>query len=191
MKSFFEFIRRFGTVPPHDEAVLRRYAKRAQLSAGDFFLKPGQICHQVGFLFKGVLRVYVQSEEGREISRGFPAEDHFMVDLDSFNGKKISIEFWEAMTDIEFVYWERSDLDRMEGEITCWQAILIPMTQHILVSAAHERNEMFSDDATTRYTKFLARHPQIVARVPLRHVASYLGIAPQSLSRIRQQLLKG
>lgn len=190
MESFFSFIQRFGVVPPHDASVLRKYAKRCCLRSGEFFLQPGQVCHRVGFILEGVMRVYVVNEEGKDITRGFPAECHFMVDLDSYNRQKVSCEYWEAMTDVEFLYWERADAERIENEITCWQAILIPMSQHILVSASHERTEMFNDDATARYAKFLKRYPHIVARVPLRYIANYLGVAPQSLSRIRQQMCK-
>lgn len=191
MEHFFSFIQRFGVVPSKDADVLRQYAKSAVLRAGAFFLQPGQVCHRVGFVQEGVMRVYITNEEGREVTRAFPAEQHFMVDLDSYNNQKTSIEHWEAMTDLQFVYWERADVERMEQEIGCWHDILIPMTQHILLSAANERNDMFSDDASTRYRKFVEKYPHIMQRVPLRHIANYLGIAPQSLSRIRQQFGKG
>jgi hypothetical protein len=64
------------------------------------------------------------------------------------------------------------------------------MTQKILLDNALERTEMFNDDASTRYRKFMERYPEDLARIPLRHLANYLGIAPQSLSRIRQQMGK-
>lgn len=148
------------------------------------------VCRQVGFVVSGVFRVFVFNEEGREIIRGFPSESNFMLDLESYHQQTKATEYWEAMTDIEYIYWERADIQRMEQELGCWNAILVPMMQHILFSASHERSEMFADDATTRYRKFSARYPHIIARVPLRHIANYLGIAPQSLSRIRQQLAK-
>lgn len=190
MESLLKFVQRFGVVSPHDESVLRHYAKRSNLHAGEYFLHPGQICHKVGFITKGVFRVYVHTEEGKVITRGFPSEGNFMVDLESFYNEKPTNEFWEAITDLEFLYWERTDITRMESEIGSWQTILIPMTQHILVKESHERTEMFNDDASTRYSKFLARYPHIVSRVPLRFIANFLGIAPQSLSRIRQKFSK-
>jgi FixJ family two-component response regulator len=57
-----------------------------------------------------------------------------------------------------------------------------------VLSISVERAEMFNDDATTRYQKFAQRYPQALENVPLRHIANYLGIAPQSLSRIRHNL---
>jgi CRP-like cAMP-binding protein len=188
MEPFFAYIRQFGKVPEEDALILSKYAKCCTYRAGEFFLKPGQVSHRVGFVLEGVFRVYVMGEKDKEITRVFPIEDCFVVDLSSYNGQTPSIEYWEALSAIEMVYWERADINRMEVEVSCWHQILIPMMQHILVSAAHERNEMFSDDASTRYAKFLARYPSIVQRVPLRYIANYLGIAPQSLSRIRQQL---
>lgn len=190
MESFLAFLNRFGVVPPQDALVLQGYARIGTLQAGDFFLKPGQICRQVGFVTEGVFRVYVQYDDGKEITRGFPAEGNFMIDLESFNNQKPSIEYWEAMSVVTYIYWDLQDILRMEHELSCWHAILIPMSQHILLSESHERTEMFNDDATLRYSKFLARYPRVVARVPLRYIANFLGIAPQSLSRIRQRIGK-
>lgn len=190
MDAFFTYIQKFGIIPPQDMSILRRYAKAEKLMSGAFFLQSGQICHQVGFVLSGVLRVYVHNEEGKEITRGFSAEDQFMIDQESYTHQLPGHEFWEALTNVEYIYWTRDDIQKMEHELTSWQAILIPMWQHIFVSAAHERTEMFNDSASMRYSKFLTRYPHIVARVPLKHVASYLGIAPQSLSRIRQQVAK-
>jgi cAMP-binding proteins - catabolite gene activator and regulatory subunit of cAMP-dependent protein kinases len=177
-------------VPSQDAAVIERYAKIGKLLAGEHFLMPGKVCNKVGFLLSGVFRVYVINENGKEVIRGFPAENHFMIDLKSFNQQQISIEYWEALTEVEYIFWTIDDVLKMEKEINCWQSILIPMSHHILVTESHERIEMLSDDAKSRYVKFCDRYPHIVSRVPLRLIARYLGIAPQTLSRIRQQLAK-
>lgn len=190
MKPLFDCLQRFGTVPPHDAEVIEKYAQWGKLQPGEHFLLPGKVCNKVGFLLSGVFRVYVINEEGKEIIRGFPSENQFMIDLKSFNQQQISVEHWEALTEIEYIFWTREDLLKMEQEIVCWQSILIPMSHHFLVSESHERIEMLSDDAKSRYVKFCDRYPHIVSRVPLRLIASYLGIAPQTLSRIRQQLAK-
>lgn len=191
MEHFFAYLKRFGNILPQDEAVVRRYAQRGNIPAGSFFLEPGQVCRKVGFITSGVFRVYVHNEEGDERTLGFPAEHKFIIDLESLQKQTATQECWEALTDVSFLYWERGDLQKMEQEICCWQAIVLPMMQHILISENQERVEMFNDDATVRYCKFLERYPDLVVRTPLRHIASYLGIAPQSLSRIRQQMGKG
>lgn len=191
MELFFNFIQRFGRVLPEDVEVLREFAHEGSICAGDYFLKPGQECRLVGFILEGVVRVYVVDDDNREITRGFPAEYQFMVDLESYYHRQPSSEYWEAITEVKYIYWERADIDKMRARLRCWEAILVPLAQHILVSGAHERSEMFSDSAAVRYSKFINRYPRIVTRVPLRLIANYLGIAPQSLSRIRQQLVKG
>lgn len=190
MKPLFDFLRRFGKVPPQDAAVIEKYAKIGNLLPGEHFLMPGKVCNKVGFLLNGVFRVYAINENGKEVIRGFPAENHFMIDLKSFSYQQVSIEYWEALTKVKYLFWTVDDVFRMKKEITCWQDILILMSYHILLSELHEKIEMLSDNAESRYLKFCARHPHIVSRVPLKFVANYLGIAPQTLSRIRQQLAK-
>jgi hypothetical protein len=136
---------------------------------------------------EGVARVFIHGADGQEVIRAFVSERNFMVDIHSYHNQSPSIEYWEVLADMEMFYWERPDLEYMRENIAAWHKVTVNMAQKILLDAALERTEMFNDDATTRYQKFVQRYPHVVQRVPLRHIANYLGIAPQSLSRIRQQ----
>jgi hypothetical protein len=73
-------------------------------------------------------------------------------------------------------------------EIPGWYFFTIKMIEMIIYRLCIERAEMSNNDATTRYIKFAERYPNTISRVPLRYIANYLGITPQSLSRIRHQL---
>ena len=190
MDYFFAFARRFGSVSNADLEYVLEKAQRLFIPQGDFFLKPGQICHNIGFVTEGVLRTFIIDEQGKELIRNFPSEYSFVVDLNSYHNRIPSVEYWEALTDIHLLLWDRSTLECFERNIASWHAVTTNMTQKILLDNALERTEMFSDDASTRYRKFMERYPEDLVRIPLRHLANYLGIAPQSLSRIRQQMGK-
>lgn len=188
MDYFFAFARRFGSISNADLEYVLEKAQTLFIPQGEFFLKPGQICHNIGFITEGVLRAFIIDEKGKELIQNFPSECSFVVDLNSYLNRIPSVEYWEALTDIRMLLWDRSTIESFGQKITSWHAVTTNMTQKILLDNALERTEMFNDDASTRYRKFMERYPEDLARIPLRHLANYLGIAPQSLSRIRQQL---
>lgn len=189
-ERFFSLVRRFGVLSDADLELVVSRSRIVQMSAGEFFLKPGQICHCVGFVLEGVFRIFTVNENGDESIRGFPAEKSFASDINSFYRRVPTVEHWEALTDVQMMLWEREDLEYLEQKLAVWYPVTGNITQRILLKNAMERTEMFSDDASTRYRKFVEKYPGIIARVPLRYIAIYLGIAPQSLSRIRQQVGK-
>lgn len=187
MEPFLDYIRQFGAVSANDALILQKYARYASINVGDYFLSPGQTCRQVGFILTGVFRVFVLTEEDKEMTRGFPSEYHLMIDPESYLNKKPTQEYWEAITDVTYIYWELRDILVMKPLFSNWQGVIGPMTHHILWSESKERLEMMNDTATVRYEKFIDRYPHLASRVPLRYIANFLCIAPQSLSRIRQK----
>lgn len=157
------------------------------LQQGEHFPLPESGGGQMAFVVSGVLRNYVVDETGRESVIMLPAEGAF---ISSLKKGSVDIHRKEALTNVVLLTWRLEDFEELVKIIPHWYALsMLTMKEtidHILI----ERGAMLSLDATTRYRKFVERYPTIVERVQLRHVASYLGIAPQSLSRIRKQLSK-
>jgi len=189
-EQFFSLVRQYGDVPDHDLRLVVEKSRLVTMRQGEHFLRSGQVCHQIGLIIEGIFRIYMVDDEGREIIRLFPSERSFVVDINSYFNQIPSTECWEALTDVRMMMWDRPTLDFFERTIPTWYPVTNNMVQRILSGNMMELSEMFNDDATTRYRKFMERYPHDLARIPLRHLASYLGIAPQSLSRIRQQLAK-
>lgn len=182
--SFEQFKHR----PQHEiDAVMGR-SKMEQLLQGSTFLSAGQVSHRAGLIVDGVVRIFNINEKGEERTLGFAAEGDFIIDIESFRDRKPSLRNWEAITQVKILIWEREDMKWIGIELPAWTNLMSNLVQKTLYSRTLELFEMLEDNATTRYQKFIQRHPHILHRVSLRHVANYLGIAPQSLSRIRHQL---
>jgi hypothetical protein len=124
------------------------------------------------------------------MTRLFLSPNDFIMDVDSYALQTPAIEYRQALTNTRLITWNRADLDKFREETSGWLMIASNIRNSVLLANARERTEMLSDDAVTRYQKFVRRYPHLIAQIPLRYVANYLGIAPQSLSRIRQQLSK-
>lgn len=159
-----------------------------QLLQGSTFLSAGQVSHRAGLIIDGVVRIFNINEKGEERTLGFAAEGDFIIDIESFRDRKPSSRNWEAITPVKILIWEREDMKWIGVELPAWTNLMSSLVQKTLYNRTLELFEMLEDNATTRYVKFTQRYPHILPRVSLRHVANYLGIAPQSLSRIRQQL---
>ncbi len=190
MDDFFSLVRRYGDAPDHELKAVAEKSYIVSMRQGEFFLRAGQVCHRVGLVLEGVFRTYVIDENGREVTRLLLSESNLVADLHSYRRQVPSLEYSEALTGVRLMVWDRPDLDMLERTIPSWHPVTANMAQQVLLGGMMERTEMLSDDAATRYRKFMERYPRDLARIPLRYLASYLGIAPQSLSRIRQQIGK-
>lgn len=177
-------------MPDADLSFVAARGHIAHFRPGEFFLKPGQVCYRGGMVLEGVFRIFATDENGEEVTKGLPGENSFIFDFRSYQNSTPVSEYWVALTGVKMMLWERPDIEYLEQHLPTWTPVVNLLMQQVLLSVAIERTEMFGDDATARYQKFMERYPEIIARVPLRHIANYLGIAPQSLSRIRQKMGK-
>ncbi|MFN0216453.1 MAG: Crp/Fnr family transcriptional regulator [Saprospiraceae bacterium] len=169
--------------------VIAAHTTPHQIKAGDRFPLAGYEHHQAGYIVEGVFRVYSLDEDKKETTIRLPAEGEFTMYLEDYKALNPSIAyFWEAVTDSIILTWGQEDLDFLVKNIPNWYLFSLKIIQTNILRLTIERGELFSDNATARYLKFKQRYPHVITRVPLRHVANYLGIAPQSLSRIRQTL---
>jgi CRP-like cAMP-binding protein len=180
----------FDSVDPitaEGKALIRQHLTYASLKKGEYFYREGDYSNRIGFVLEGVLRVVHVKEDGTELTKYFINEGHFSVDLESYNTRTPSQDFQEALTDCKFVIMSREAMDLFYSSIPNFQLIISRITEKALLEKYAVKSEMVMDDAATRYSKLLRRNPNIVQRVPLQFISSFLGVTPFTLSRIRKQ----
>jgi CRP-like cAMP-binding protein len=159
------------------------------LQSGERFPPKGHEQFQAAYIAEGIFRVYSVDAKGKETTIRLSAEGDFTMYLEDYKKFNPDLEYrWEAVTNATLLTWSNESMEYLARNVPNWYSLSMKIIHVLLLRMVVERGEMFNDDATTRYLKFAQRYPSILARVPLRHVANYLGIAPQSLSRIRQQV---
>ena len=94
----------------------------------------------------------------------------------------------QAITDTAIMVFSQKDWKELSKTIVGWDAIVHKLISRALMQKVERRSPQISEDATTRYLKFLEIYPNVVNRVPLSYVASYLGVTQSSLSRIRKNI---
>ena len=140
------------------------------------------------FICKGVLRIMVADENRNEVTHFFLKENQFCSILNSFNNQVIADESIQAACDVEVLALSRSALDGLYLQLPYLKPLINQITHQALLDKIAVRNAYLGQDSTTRYKTFIMRQPEIALRVPLSNIASYLGITPQSLSRIRKNI---
>lgn len=188
MKEFIEYILQFGSLNQQQIDLISKKATELNLKKDEYFSEAGKIAQQVGFVLDGIVRVCYYNNKGEEITKYFIDENNLVVDLESFENEIASTAYVQAITDTTIMVFSKKDWKELSNTIVGWDAIVHKVVSRALMQKVERRSPQISEDATTRYLKFLEIYPNVVNRVPLSFVASYLGVTQSSLSRIRKNI---
>ena len=188
MKEFIEYILQFGNLNQQQIDLITKKATELNLRKDEYFSEAGKIAQQVGFVLDGVIRVCYYNNKGEEITKYFIDENNLVVDLESFDNEISSNAYVQAITDCKLLVFSKQDWRELLDTIVGWDAIVHKIISKALRQKVERRSPLVSEDATTRYLMFLKIYPNVINRIPLSYVASYLGITQSSLSRIRKNI---
>ncbi|HZE83466.1 MAG TPA: Crp/Fnr family transcriptional regulator [Puia sp.] len=160
------------------------------LKPGEYFSEAGKTAAEIAFVLSGILRVCYYTNTGNEITLYFIDENNFAVDLGSYNHQITSSLYFQAIPTTELLVISKPGTEKGSPEDFGWNKIVTQITAMAAVHMAILVSPIQAEEAGVRYKNFLKSHPQIIGRIPLGYLASYLGITQQSLSRIRKQLTK-
>lgn len=188
MKEFIEYILQFGNLNQQQINFISQRAKLSELSKDEYFWEAGKVVNQVGFIIDGIIRVCYYTNKGEEITRYFIDENHFIIDLKNIEANVVVSEYLQAATDCKLIVISKRDWKEISDTIVGWDNIIQKIATKHYTEKLERRSPLVSQDATTRYLEFIEKFPNIVNRVPLSYIASYLGITQSSLSRIRKKI---
>jgi CRP-like cAMP-binding protein len=188
MEKLIDYLLQFGSLNDQQIFLIKKHATELMLHEGDYFSEAGKIANKVGFILEGVIRVSYYNKDGEDVTRYFIDEDNFVVDLNSFDNAIPSSEYVQAVTACRFLVFSKQNWEDLSRTIIGWDAIVAKITSKGLLQKIERISPLIAEDAATRYRTFLERYPGIANRVALVFIASYLGITPSSLSRIRRNI---
>jgi CRP-like cAMP-binding protein len=186
LASFFHFLRLFRPISAADEALISAELRPRTVAPGEYLHQEGRVCRELFFIVEGVLRIIRQNERGQEVTHFFLKENQFCTILHSFTQAVPAAEGIQAACPARVIGLPKAGLERLYAQLPYLRELLDGIIQQALLDKIHTRNAYLGADAKTRYQLFLIRQPDVAQRVPLRDVASYLGLTPQSLSRLRR-----
>ena len=170
-----------------DGAFLRSLFVSYRLRKGEFYQRAGEITVHGGFVVRGCLRTYTIDTEGTESIIFFSAERAWVGDIRSARTRQPTPFNVDAIEPAELLMITVPDFDRLLARLPdCARGYQLALER---LGAARERRIALALNSTAeeRYVDFLERNPSIASRVPQRMLASYLGITPETLSRVRRK----
>ncbi|WP_209400237.1 Crp/Fnr family transcriptional regulator [Pseudozobellia sp. WGM2] len=184
IKHHFE---RIITIPDSDWAFFTDNLEMKEYAKKETLLKSGETENYFSFVEKGAIRYFIPKKED-DITFGFRCEDEFSSAYDSFLTQKPSIYSLQAMEDC--VLWSISynNLQRIYRQTSVGNLIGRIIAEQTLVLKWDRELSFLNQTAEERYLDIFDKRPELLKRVPLKYLASYIGVTPQALSRIRKRI---
>ena len=192
-KEKIELLQVLGSIAPLSAAYQQRLSRQLVTEtypARHLLLQPGEICRNIHFICSGLVRIYTMDENGREKTIIFMGPGELAVDVSSFYEQSVASEYLETMqpTTIQSLTW--SQLNSFYADFSEGNYIGRIITQKYLVMAVARNMELLTSSIQDRYLSLLQRYPAIEQQVTQGHIASYLDISRETLSRLKSDLLK-
>lgn len=165
---------------------LDQVMKTIQLEKQDYFIREGNVCRQLAFLSKGILRSFYVKDNGEEITDCIMFEGQLVTAYSSLITGQPAFENIQAITDCELQMVDRDDLYRLYEHNIRWANTGRTFGEQEFVMMEQRIRSFQQYTAKERYEEMVRRHPRMIQQVPLQYLASYLGITPQHLSRLRK-----
>ena len=151
-------------------------------------LREGQICTSLYFLNEGLVRFFVIGADGKETTKFFTLKHQLFTSQQSFSTQSPAREQIETLEDSSFLVLSYTALQDLYHKIPQWHIFIRRVLQEVNSMTEKIYMDSITITAEERYRKMLLEEPEIMLRAPLKHIASYLGITPESLSRIRKKI---
>ncbi|GAB2602182.1 Crp/Fnr family transcriptional regulator [Spirosoma areae] len=179
-------IRQFVPITADDEVTINQLFESHTIAPGDYFLQAGEVCRYVGFITAGLVRYYVL-DDSEEHTYDFSPEETFVCNYESFLSQTTSRRNIQAIETTMLLRISYDNLQKLYQTLQHGQQFGRLVAEQLFVATLQKLTSFYRETADERYDNFLRLFPGLADRVPQYVVASYIGIKPQSLSRIRAQ----
>ncbi|MBT8220770.1 MAG: Crp/Fnr family transcriptional regulator [Bacteroidia bacterium] len=187
MEAFKTYLQHFPHYTPKVFEAVLPYLSTIEISAGDYFLRYGKICRNIAFVEDGLLRLYYLTD-GKEVTKCFCKENTLTTSYGSLITQQESEIAIQAIESSRLVVLSYDALQQLYNQNIFWQQVGRMVAENELITTECHHRFLKDLSATDRYKQVLEEDNELLQRVPLNYLASYLQIAPETLSRIRKKL---
>jgi CRP-like cAMP-binding protein len=187
--NFFDKLSKGMRLSEADKTIFSQHVIVKKLRKRQYFLQEGEVCKSVAFVSKGVLRSYFVDEKSNEHIIQFAPEGWFISDLYSFITEDYSNLNIDAVEDSELVLMSKTAHVYLEKAVPAFFTFNYMQYRGAYIALQKRLTDMFTLSAEEKYIKLLKIYPDIMQRVPQHMIASYLGLTPETLSRVRKKLV--
>lgn len=187
LKQMYMKLNEYVSIPDIQWNKLKMKLRCIKVNKNDYFIKSEDIPDKLAFIVQGIFRISYLTQSGNDNTLVFRDENKFLSAYSSFLENVKSKYSFQALEDSILLYISLSDYIELCAEHVCWQIITTKYSQILFVEKENRETELLGDDAETRYNNFTKNFPELSMRIPQFYIASYIGITPETLSRIRKK----
>jgi CRP-like cAMP-binding protein len=180
--------RSFGALSEDDIAWGIDYFFPKSFKKDDLLIKAGETCNWIAFVCSGIVRNYYISSKGEEVTYCLTFPHHFITAYSSFITSEKTFENIQLLTDAEMLVIKRAHFQELVSSSNSWLKFSNHLAEQTYILMEKRLLAIQMESAEKRYHDLLSSHPEFIQRVPLKYLASYLGITQRHLSRIRSKL---
>jgi CRP-like cAMP-binding protein len=185
-----KYLSRCCTLSQEEIELFHSHLKHRVIPKKKLLLEQGQVCNFEAYIIKGCVRKYYVDYDGNEVILQFAIEDWWVSDIASFSEQKPSNQYIETLEDTELLTIDYKSKEFLFERIPGLERLFRIMVQRSYAVLENRFFATVSQTAEERYLDFIKRYPTIPQRVPQHQIASYLGVTPESLSRIKTKLTR-
>jgi CRP-like cAMP-binding protein len=190
LSNFKNYIQSHSDITDEQFSEISQYLKSKSIKKGAFVLRQGEVCAYSFFVSKGLLRSYTIDEQGKEHIIQFAPEEWIIVDRSSYFFNEPSELFIDAVEDTELVMLNEDFITQACNISTVYRAFNYKALHSHIRHLQKRVNLLLGATAEQRYLDFIKLYPELTLRLPQWMIASYLGLTPESLSRVRKELAR-
>lgn len=185
---FFQEFNKKVALTLEEQDVIKKYLTPKKLRKKQYLLQEGDVCKFIAFVEKGALRQYSLDENGNERIIQFALEGWTISDLYSFLTGEIATYHIDALEDSELVLISKSAHEELLLKVAKYETYTRLQITGAYIAMQKRLTSIISTSSEERYSNFVSLYPDIVQRVPQHMIASYMGLQPETLSRVRRRI---
>ncbi len=181
-----KFLQRHGDLPENQLKEFLFRFRRKEIKKNGFLFREGEVCKDLVFVYKGCLRLYY-IKEGIDISVWFAFENSSAIDVSSFISAAPSNYFLQAIEDSEILYLSKNEIESFYDKYPKIEAVMRNYWEDAILQLIKRFTSLQTESAEKRYLNLIAKG-KYMQKIPQKYLASFIGVTPTSLSRIRKNL---
>lgn len=185
--NFLKTLNTITPIPNKELEKLKKISKVKKIKKREYFLSQGDRCSHIAFVVDGLFRITYLTEDGKEFTKSFLPQNDFLISYSALLEERESYFSIEALEDSTIIVMDYYEWLKLFKDEVSWHKLLILILQKAFCKKEAREREFLLFDAQTRYESFLNTYPNLSHRIKQHILASYLGISPVTLSKLKKK----